>query len=214
MTTVALQQSSGAYYPAREESNPAGAPSSSTRSTMQQQHQQRRTSASGSFATSRVARDGQATAAIMANGTSPAMPSHHHHASPNGVQQPHASALVNGSDGYHANGTTIDDDAAERRPFTAPGNKHQLTIRTSSFDESDRDQPTRRPKPPLLRSKSEHMMRNFDDSDQTDEELHDWSARHGFEDHYQSEDIISHLANVSCIILFFYIAIFCCFGRP
>lgn len=133
----------------------------------------------------------------MANGNSAAMPSHQQHASPNGVQRPYSNALANGNDGYYTNGATMDDDAAERRPFTAPGNKHQLTIRTSSFDDSDRDQPARRPKPPLMRSKSEHMMRNFDDSDQDDEELHDWSARHGFEDHYQSEDIISQLANVS-----------------
>ncbi|KAH8662333.1 WD repeat domain-containing protein mip1 [Xylariales sp. PMI_506] len=96
----------------------------------------------------------------------------------------------------HTNGATGEHDfaGAEQRPSTAPGNnkpKHPVLI--TSFDDSDRDQPKRRPKPPLLRSKSEHIMRHEDDY--TDDEVYDWSARHGFEDHYQSEDIISHLAN-------------------
>jgi hypothetical protein len=33
--------------------------------------------------------------------------------------------------------------------------------------------------------------------DEADEEFYDLGARHGFEDHYLSEDIIAQLANVS-----------------
>lgn len=50
------------------------------------------------------------------------------------------------------------------------------------------------PKPPLHRSKS--ASRSFDDSEPDDEMHNGWGARHGFEDHYQSEHIISQLASV------------------
>ncbi|KAI0385234.1 raptor N-terminal caspase like domain-containing protein [Hypomontagnella monticulosa] len=80
----------------------------------------------------------------------------------------------------------------ERRPLTAPGVKLEIPS-ANSRDDSDRDRPKRVvSKPPLLRSKSEHIVRR-DDADQTDEEIYEWGARHGFEDHYQSEDIISQL---------------------
>jgi len=53
-------------------------------------------------------------------------------------------------------------------------------------------------KPPLMRSKSDYA-RPVEDSTDTlhnSGELSRWGARHGFEDHYQSEDIISQLASV------------------
>ena len=55
-------------------------------------------------------------------------------------------------------------------------------------------------KPPLLRSKSDYS-RHADDGSESFEsgELSRWGARHGFEDHYQSEAIISHLASV-CLV--------------
>lgn len=65
-----------------------------------------------------------------------------------------------------------------------------------NHDDSDRDEPKRPAKPQLQRSRSEHGLRH-EDTDQTDDEMYEWGARHGFEDHYQSEDIISQLANVS-----------------
>ncbi|KAI1105964.1 raptor N-terminal caspase like domain-containing protein [Jackrogersella minutella] len=81
------------------------------------------------------------------------------------------------------------------RPLTAPGNRHHISL-SITHDESAHDRPSRRvaPKPPLLRSKSEHIVRR-EDAEQADEEVYGWGARHGFEDHYQSEDIISQLAN-------------------
>ncbi|KAI1140845.1 raptor N-terminal caspase like domain-containing protein [Hypoxylon sp. FL0543] len=82
----------------------------------------------------------------------------------------------------------------EQRPLTAPGNKQNGTS-TNSQDDSDHDRPRRViSKPPLLRSKSEHIVRR-EDTEQPDEEIYEWGARHGFEDHYQSEDIISQLAS-------------------
>jgi len=51
-------------------------------------------------------------------------------------------------------------------------------------------------KPLLLRSKSEHGVRRGEPEDAPDDQIYEWGVRHGFEDHYQSEDIISHLANV------------------
>ncbi|KAI1449068.1 raptor N-terminal caspase like domain-containing protein [Annulohypoxylon stygium] len=91
---------------------------------------------------------------------------------------------------------TVDLD---RRPLTAPGNKHNISIEIPQ-DDSDHDRPSRRvvSKPPLLRSKSEHIVRR-EDADQADEEIYEWGERHGFEDHYQSEDIISQLAQNWCM---------------
>ncbi|KAH6646957.1 hypothetical protein BKA67DRAFT_581076 [Truncatella angustata] len=195
MTAVAVQRSA---YPAQEQHpNPAVSSSSSRPSV--QQHPSRKSSApAASFAPSRVARD----ASAPANGSSAAMSSYNlqpHQGIPNGLHQAQTQQyLLNGHDAHYINGASAEDDAASgRRPSSAPGNRGQLAIRTTSFDDSDRDQPRRLSKPLLLRSKSEHILRNYDDLEQTDDEVYDWSARHGFEDHYQSEDIISHLANVS-----------------
>lgn len=54
-----------------------------------------------------------------------------------------------------------------------------------------------RQKPPLMRSKSDYSRQADDGAESLFEsgELSRWGARHGFEDHYQSEAIISHLAN-------------------
>lgn len=37
----------------------------------------------------------------------------------------------------------------------------------------------------------------MEEPEPTEDDIPEWGARHGFEDHYQSEDIISQLANVS-----------------
>jgi hypothetical protein len=72
--------------------------------------------------------------------------------------------------------------------------RQRLTLVTS-YDDSDRDQPARRPKPLLLRSKSDYAVRH--DEPDEEEDFPEFGARHGFEDHYQSEDIISNLIHVS-----------------
>ncbi|KAH8160351.1 hypothetical protein CIB48_g7894 [Xylaria polymorpha] len=53
---------------------------------------------------------------------------------------------------------------------------------------------SQRPKPPLLRSKSDYVVRR-DEPELVEDEIYEWGARHGFEDHYQSEDIITQLAS-------------------
>jgi regulator-associated protein of mTOR len=80
------------------------------------------------------------------------------------------------------------------RPTSAPGTNGE-----SSQDDSDI--PRRRPKPLLKRAKSDFGPRGEDPDSQTDEDIQDWGARHGFEDHYASEEYVSQLANVSCSFL-------------
>lgn len=88
---------------------------------------------------------------------------------------------------------------SSHRPSSAPGNNHDLPEAHANgavSDDEDDSSHLRPQKPPLLRSKSEHGLRNGTE-DHPDEEYYEWGARHGFEDHYQSEDYISALANVS-----------------
>ncbi|EOO01891.1 putative torc1 growth control complex subunit kog1 protein [Phaeoacremonium minimum UCRPA7] len=87
-----------------------------------------------------------------------------------------------------------------RRPSSAPGSKQNLAgAFTNGNVEQARSERT--VKPPLLRSKSEHATATRgEDMDQAYDEdqgadVADFGARHGFEGHYQSEDIISQLAN-------------------
>ncbi|KAI0808871.1 raptor N-terminal caspase like domain-containing protein [Xylaria sp. FL0064] len=87
--------------------------------------------------------------------------------------------------------STVDSSDSDRRGIERPSNQKKLSIITSQDDGVDRSQ---RPKPPLLRSKSDYVVRR-DDTESVGEPIHEWGARHGFEDHYQSEDIISQLAN-------------------
>ncbi|KAK1750220.1 raptor N-terminal caspase like domain-containing protein [Echria macrotheca] len=90
------------------------------------------------------------------------------------------------------------------RPSSAPGDKQLVrstfSNRPASDDDDDDDDepgPSRPVKPPLLRSKSEHAVPDGEAREVPDEvsEIYEWGARHGFEDHYQSEEVISHLAN-------------------
>jgi len=84
----------------------------------------------------------------------------------------------------------------QNRPTSAPG-----THGESSQDESELERPRRRPQL-LLRSKSDFGPRGEDpDSQEEEEEIQDWGARHGFEDHYASEEYVSQLANVGCSFL-------------
>lgn len=79
------------------------------------------------------------------------------------------------------------------RPVLAP-----KTNGESSQDDSERERPRRRPKPLLQRSKSDYGPRGEEPESQVEEEIQDWGARHGFEDHYASEEYVSQLANVGC----------------
>ncbi|KAI3327065.1 raptor N-terminal caspase like domain-containing protein [Xylariaceae sp. AK1471] len=88
--------------------------------------------------------------------------------------------------------SAVDNSDSDRRVMEHPSNQKKLSIITS-HDDGDHGRP-QRPKPPLLRSKSDYVVRR-DDQEPVEDEIYEWGARHGFEDHYQSEDIISQLAN-------------------
>jgi hypothetical protein len=77
----------------------------------------------------------------------------------------------------------------QARPTSAPNGE-------SSQDESEIDRARQRPKGLLHRSKSDYGPRG-EDRDSQEEEIQNWGARHGFEDHYASEEYVSQLANVS-----------------
>ncbi|KID72660.1 Target of rapamycin complex 1 subunit mip1 [Metarhizium brunneum] len=79
------------------------------------------------------------------------------------------------------------------RPSSAPGRKNGVVF-VESGDELGERPENHRVKPPLLRAKSDFAPRSVEESD-TEEEISEWGARHGFEDHYQSEHIISQLAS-------------------
>ncbi|KAL7621116.1 Target of rapamycin complex 1 subunit kog1 [Parahypoxylon ruwenzoriense] len=134
-------------------------------------------------------RPDQATSTLTLNSNSPAMPSRLGSGGP--TYPTRTSESMNGRPRTATEEREPVD--LDRRPLTAPGNKHNISL-IISHDDSDQDPPKRASKPPLLRSKSEHIVRH-EEADQADEEIHEWGARHGFEDHYQSEDIISQLAN-------------------
>ncbi|KAH8686077.1 raptor N-terminal caspase like domain-containing protein [Tricladium varicosporioides] len=78
----------------------------------------------------------------------------------------------------------------QARPTSAPGGTGE-----SSQEESETDRRTSRSKPLLQRSKSDYGPRGEDLDWQGEEEWQDWGARHGFEDHYASEEYVSQLAN-------------------
>ncbi|KAK0703585.1 raptor N-terminal caspase like domain-containing protein [Lasiosphaeria miniovina] len=115
--------------------------------------------------------------------------------------------------------------SAFRRPSSAPGNKQgsqaaYVNGRRADYDDADDDDDdddddeddsrngshnhassslTRPSKPPLLRSKTEHGLRHGQvdgpDDDLLPRAVAKQGAKHGFEGHYQSEDIIFQLAN-------------------
>lgn len=98
---------------------------------------------------------------------------------------------------------TSDHDAFDSRPSTALGRKNGVSP-AETKDDMEPDRPRRPVKPTLQRSKSDYVPRQQqqqqqqqDGGDNSDDEIQEWGARHGFEDHYQSEHIITQLASVS-----------------
>lgn len=95
---------------------------------------------------------------------------------------------------------TSDHDAYDSRPSTAPSRKNGVSP-AETKDDMEPDRPRRPVKPMLQRSKSDYaprLQQQLQDSgDNSDDEIQEWGARHGFEDHYQSEHIITQLASVS-----------------
>ncbi|KAL1865889.1 Target of rapamycin complex 1 subunit kog1 [Diaporthe australafricana] len=89
-----------------------------------------------------------------------------------------------------------------KRPSSAPGDENnKLNGAHGAEPPQGADRPR---KPPLMRSKSDHPSRGLhvdtstdsSNDEQTIATAEDFGTRHGFDGHYQSEDIISQLANV------------------
>lgn len=107
--------------------------------------------------------------------------------------------------GAHTPPRRRNSSSSHKRPSSAPGDNPLDTLRPLSTNGLDqRPQTAHRPnKPLLLRSKSDHPSRLVETSaDSSNDEqtvvapAEDFGTRHGFDGHYQSEDIISQLANV------------------
>ncbi len=136
------------------------------------------------------------------NGTGP------HHARPSRLGQAQVQAETQGPPSMtHRRRKTSPIPSSSRRPSSAPSDNQgspaanrpeRPHIETDNGGPSSSAAVARLSKPPLLRSKSEHGPRPDEtDDEEADEEHYDLGARHGFEDHYLSEDIIAQLANVS-----------------
>jgi regulatory associated protein of mTOR len=96
--------------------------------------------------------------------------------------------------------------ADQNRPTSAPSDKvsssDNMNPRDSTNEDSDKEVVQRRPQAFLHRSKSDFGPRGDEsDSRSHDNDNKDWGARHGFEDHYASEEYVSQLANVSYVLL-------------
>lgn len=116
---------------------------------------------------------------------------------------PPSAATTNGETSrFRAQGdSSPDNDASSNggdgRPSSAPGHKNGAALTAEANDDTGHEPPKRPAKPQLQRSKSDFVPRQADDSE-PDDDIREWGARHGFEDHYQSEHIISQLVNVRC----------------
>ena len=80
----------------------------------------------------------------------------------------------------------------QARPTSAPNGVGEAS------DEGGTQRNGRRPNLLLQRAKSDIGIR-VEDTDSQSDETQDWGARHGFEDHYASEEYVSQLANVSLL---------------
>jgi regulatory associated protein of mTOR len=117
------------------------------------------------------------------------------------------SPFSNTNGAYNPSSANDEGQAEEPRPTSAPGGRTSsistFNARDSTNEDSDRELTRRRPPPLLQRSKSDFGPRGDDsDTQRHNSDTQDWGARHGFEDHYASEEYVSQLANVSCSFLF------------
>ncbi|EGX94975.1 TORC1 growth control complex subunit Kog1 [Cordyceps militaris CM01] len=122
---------------------------------------------------------------------------------PNGHSHSSNPASINGEPSRfktqdHSRNHSPDDHG--QRPSSAPGQKNGLSSSAETRDDVGRQHPQRFTKPLLVRSKSDFARpQEQDDSEPGEEEIPEWGARHGFEDHYQSEHIITQLATNWCM---------------
>jgi regulator-associated protein of mTOR len=145
----------------------------------------------------------------------PAIPTHMNGNGLSGVMNPRPAVsndpvqIMNGN-GLHASDIdrgftpstvrSTNDPPRDRRRASLQARPTSAPNAESSQDESEIDRTKKRPKSLLQRSKSDFGPRG-EERDSQEEGVQDWGARHGFEDHYASEEYVSQLANVSCTFL-------------
>jgi regulatory associated protein of mTOR len=207
MTAVAVQQRSQA----RQQYSPRQSPRSSTKTplTPQPQSQAYNSYASAQTHADEHSNDSSSNGApnTMSVRTSASNRSLRSDVATGGQTSSRDSApltpIANGSTNGYASGRDA-KQPDQNRPTSAPGGKvtssDNLNPRDSMNEDSDRELTRRRPQVFLHRSKSDFGPRGDDsDSQRYDGDNRDWGARHGFEDHYASEEYVSQLANVSCL---------------
>jgi regulatory associated protein of mTOR len=206
MTAVALQQRS---HP-RQQYSPRQSPRSSTKapSTPQSQSQANNSYASAQAQADEHSNDSSSNGAPNTMSVrTPASMVFRSEVATGG----HTSSRDSAPPPPIANGSTSGSASArdanqpdQNRPTSAPGgratNSDNPNSRDSTNEDSDRELVRRRPQAFLHRSRSDFGPRG----DESDSQRHggdnkDWGARHGFEDHYASEEYVSQLANVSCV---------------
>ena len=182
MTAVAVQHS-GANHPAY---SPRQSPQSSNMSTPHHSRTQ-------SYTSTNLPQP-QVQPPIQ-NGTSSAMDSR-----PSISNDP--IRAVNGNrypDGNESSQRINGESSKQRRKsWSRPNSNPQSTEQSQEEDSGMRIKTRKRPKALLQRSKSDYGP--MGNESQTEEEIPDWGARHGFDDHYASEEFVSQLANVSIYV--------------
>lgn len=178
MTAVAVQQAG--QHPQQQNARPS--PHTSNASTP---HHSRTQSYTGAIAPN--------LQPLIQNGSASAMDSRPPVSNdPIQLSNGYSNRATNGEVNGGVNG---DSRRSRRHSLSRPTSAPQDTT-DQSHDESSSDRTGKRRRPtPLLRSKSDFGPRG--DDSQAEEEYQDWGARHGFEDHYASEEYVSELANVS-----------------
>ena len=174
MTAIALQQN-GTH---RQQHNSRQSPHSSNGPSPHQSRPQSYTSSSAMGQVSQQESAGQDASSAVTNTHRPAI-----------SNDPIQAVNGNGTGGHYDEAPTVQRLSLQTRP---------ISVAESSQDESERERPKRRPKPLLQRSKSDYGPRGEEQETQPEEDIQDWGARHGFEDHYASEEYVSQLANVGC----------------
>jgi regulatory associated protein of mTOR len=206
MTAVAVQQRN----PQRQQYNPRQSPHSSTKSQPQTPGQsysagsanntRRQTPQTPATSSSAAGSDGAVSTAssrsVINNDTRRAGGANG--ASTVATQSTMAFSIVNAA-AVAMNGnierrrSDVDVGLSRRNQSSSALSRRNVTHEDSEQGEVMR----RRPKPLLQRAKSDYGPRGEESDDHHDSDTQDWGARHGFEDHYASEEYVSQLANVS-----------------
>lgn len=108
-----------------------------------------------------------------------------------------STATMANGDFAGAGPTTNGDDAPVASHNGRNHSSSMLANRNGAREDPGPNGAARRPRSLLQRAKSDYGPRHGAE-DSEDDDMQVWGARHGFEDHYASEEYVSQLANVSC----------------